>query len=315
MSRARVVGAGVVGLTTALCLAEDGWDVEVVTAEHPLATTSSVAAAFWYPYLAGPEEAVARWGRATAARFADLAADPDVPVVARTVHEWVRASPDDPGWRSSMPDLVAASGAPPEGCVGGWEFTSWVVDMAAYVPWLVARCGDAGITVRLGRVASLEAASEGVDLVADCAGVGARELADDRRLEPVAGQVVLVDAPWVTDVWLDADHPGGATYVVPRGTAVVCGGTASRGVWDREPDPDVAADILRRCDVLVPGLAEAPVLDTRVGLRPARPEVRVHLHRKPAVPVLHHYGHGGAGVTLSWGSAREAADRARVLLG
>jgi D-amino-acid oxidase len=93
-------------------------------------------------------------------------------------------------------------------------------------------------------------------------------------------------------------------YVVPRGTDVVCGGTdqvSDDPAADREPDPKTAEAILERCREVVPELADAPVLGHAVGFRPVRTAVRV----ERADGVLHCYGHGGAGVTLSWGCADE----------
>jgi D-amino-acid oxidase len=58
-----VVGCGVIGLTSAIVLREAGLDARIVTAEFPEATTSSVAAAIWYPYKAYPEDRVLSWGR------------------------------------------------------------------------------------------------------------------------------------------------------------------------------------------------------------------------------------------------------------
>jgi D-amino-acid oxidase len=70
----------------------------------------------------------------------------------------------------------------------------------------------------------------------------------------------------------------------------------------------VATDILARASALVPELAGAAVLGHRVGLRPARERVRLEVERRAeGAPVVHCYGHGGAGVTLSWGCADEVA--------
>ncbi|MDX6421029.1 MAG: hypothetical protein QOG28_5649, partial [Trebonia sp.] len=44
-----VVGAGVVGLTTAISLAEAGLATRIVTAAAPAATTSAAAGAIWGP--------------------------------------------------------------------------------------------------------------------------------------------------------------------------------------------------------------------------------------------------------------------------
>ena len=64
--RVIVVGAGVIGLSCAVRLAEGGYDVAVFARDLPLETTSAVAAAIWYPYLSAPEDRVAAWsGRRT----------------------------------------------------------------------------------------------------------------------------------------------------------------------------------------------------------------------------------------------------------
>src|SRR5258706_3948139 len=53
-----------------------------------------------------------------------------------------------------------------------------------------------------------------------------------------------------------------------------------------------------------------------VGLRPYRPEgFRVEAERIGEKLLVHNYGHGGAGITLSWGTASLAADLARDFLG
>ena len=53
----------------------------------------------------------------------------------------------------------------------------------------------------------------------------------------------------------------------------------------------------------MPGIERARVVAHRVGLRPVRPEVRL----EAAGRVVHCYGQGGAGVTVSWGCADEVA--------
>ncbi|MGZ6671214.1 MAG: FAD-dependent oxidoreductase, partial [Solirubrobacteraceae bacterium] len=71
--RAVVVGAGVVGLTTAVRLREAGVDANVVARDEPSETTSAVAAALWYPYRALPAERVTAWSAQTYAALAALA--------------------------------------------------------------------------------------------------------------------------------------------------------------------------------------------------------------------------------------------------
>jgi D-amino-acid oxidase len=147
-----------------------------------------------------------------------------------------------------------------------------------------------------------------VDAVVLATGLGSRSLLDDQELRPVRGQVVLLEQPGVAEWYLDGTDEQAPVYVVPRRSVVVCGGTALGDRWDTEPDPATTERILHRCAQRVPRLAGARVVDVRVGLRPVRPSVRLGRCdglTRGETPVIACYGHGGAGVTLSWGCAEE----------
>nr|MBO2501390.1 FAD-dependent oxidoreductase [Thermoanaerobacterales bacterium] len=145
-------------------------------------------------------------------------------------------------------------------------------------------------------------------LVVDCAGLGARDLVPDPAVVPVRGQVVVCEQVGLEEWLVDESDERELTYVVPRLDDVVVGGTAEEGVDDRRVDPATVERILARATALVPRLAAARVLRHRVGLRPARPTVRLEAEDRGGRTVVHCYGHGGAGVTLSWGCAVEVAD-------
>jgi D-amino-acid oxidase len=71
-----------------------------------------------------------------------------------------------------------------------------------------------------------------------------------------------------------------------------------------------------RCVHALPSLGRLeidPAQPIRVGLRPCRTR-NVRLEHEPGTRTIHNYGHGGSGVTLSWGCAREVADIADALL-
>jgi D-amino-acid oxidase len=51
----------------------------------------------------------------------------------------------------------------------------------------------------------------------------------------------------------------------------------------------------------------------RVGLRPVRRQ-NIRLEREPGTRIVHNYGHGGSGLTLSWGCAAEVVDSVERLL-
>jgi len=158
-----------------------------------------------------------------------------------------------------------------------------------------------GGAVEHREVASLDELD--ADAVVNCAGLGARELAGDDSLVAVRGQILRVAAPEVREWLLDQSDPQRLVYVVPRVHDVVLGGTAEEGAEDRTPDPATTDAIRARCAAVIPALRHAPVVGVAVGLRPARPAVRLEAEGR----VVHCYGHGGAGVTLAWGCAGEVA--------
>ncbi|WP_278236128.1 FAD-dependent oxidoreductase [Isoptericola sp. AK164] len=294
MADVTVVGAGVMGLTCAVRLLEAGHRVEVLARDLPQDTTSAVSAALWYPYLAFPQDRVTAWSARSFTAFADLAAtDPGSGVRMRAGTEVFTERPAEPWWRDAVPELARTADVPPS-YTDGWTFTAPVIDMPVYLGWLAARVAARGGTIARR---DLTALPDG-DVVVHTSGLGARDLVGDDTVHPVRGQVVVLEQWGLDRWWLDAAGP---TYVVPRLREVVVGGTDDDGAWDREPSPTTAADILERAARLVPAVREARVLRHVVGLRPARPQVRVEREGR----VVHCYGHGGAGLTLSWGCADE----------
>ncbi len=292
--RVVVVGAGVLGLSCALRLLEAGHRVDVLARELPLETTSAVAAALWYPYLAFPQDKVTAWAATSYDVFAGLADDAATGVTMRRGTELLRAKSPDPWWVEAVPALERV--APRAPYRDAWSFVAPVIDMPSYLVWLHSRVLDAGGTVTRMALPHLP---EG-PLVVDCSGLGSRHLADDPTTTPVRGQVVVLEQVGLEEWWLAEDGP---TYVIPRAHDIVVGGTDDAGEWDRTPSPEIADEILRRATGLVPALARTRVLRHKVGLRPVRPEVRL----ERVGDVIHCYGHGGAGVTLSWGCAAEVA--------
>jgi D-amino-acid oxidase len=302
--RVTVVGGGVIGLTCALELARAGHAVQVITADEVEDTTSAVAAAIWFPYRAAPADAVLRWATASLAAFTALSVDPATGVrllPGIVVH---RTEPPDLWWGPAVPGHRPATAEElPPGASAGTRCTLPVVDMGRYLPWLLDVCRAAGVEVVPGRVEMV--ADVPGDAIVVAAGFGSGDLVGDDTGVPVQGQVVRLTDPGLPGWLLDEDNPAGLTYVVPRGDDVVCGGTAVEGATVTTPDPAVEAAVLERVCALVPEMRGAAVLSRAVGLRPGRPTVRLDCTVVDGRPVICCYGHGGAGVTLSWGCAAD----------
>ncbi len=322
-----VIGAGVIGLTTAICLAEAGVSTAIATSEPPQQTTSAVAGAVWGPHLVGLDDRVPRWAGVTLARFDEFSA-PGLGAnaldgIVRSAHG-IAARREDTG---EPPDFAAGAAVSacqpaeiPAGYRSAWRVSAPIVAMPEYLDYLVQRYGRAGgaapFPAKIGTLNDARALAPSARVIVNCTGCGARDLVPDPEVTPVRGQTVVTTNPGITEFFVGiAADPAELTYLFPHGDVVVLGGTEQRGNWSREPDPATAAQILASCIAVRPELRGATVLAHRVGLRPARPSVRLAAELVDGVTFVHNYGHGGAGVTLSWGCAEDAAALALDALG
>ncbi len=306
-----VIGAGVSGLTTAVCLLEAGATVLVRTAAAPVGTTSAVAGAMIGPAFGDEDDPALAWTRVSDRRFRELAHQPGTGVSVRRgrLLSTPALGPGLPPWAPQVPGFAPLAGDElPAGYPDGFRAELPFADMPVYLAWLLARVGELGGRVELRPVTALPDAAEDGRVVVNCSGLGAALLAGDRSVSAVLGQHVIVDCPELQEFV----YEGGATTdwvgVMPHGRRVVLGGISRPGVTNLVPDPEVTAAILRRCRAVVPELGDAPVLGVEVGLRPGRPQPRVDAEDLHGLRVVHNYGHAGNGVMLSWGCAAAATE-------
>ena len=303
-----MVGAGVIGLTSAIRLRRAGFDANIVAALPPSQTVaSSVAGAIWYPYGDSADAPEAAWGRHSQQVFTDAARaglagirllDMRVLSVAREPHPWW-ADPDRGFRRCESPDLIA-------GYQGGFVQQTAVIDVVPHLQYLERTFTDLGGVVEFDIIGSFVELAGADRLVVNCTGVGAGELAADVGVSPVRGQVVRVRSRPIERVTMVDGGPLGYCYVMPHGNESVLGGTRRPGVWDRTASEEVTADILARTARLEPALASAEVVGVKVGLRPGRARVRLEHEAVPGTAgIIHNYGHGGNGWSLSWGCAED----------
>lgn len=311
-----IIGAGVSGLTTALVLVDAGVPastIRLIADTPPVLTTSCCAGAIWGPYLSSYDRRTEEWSRHTLARFRELAAGavPGVQMVYGV--EASRTGTEPPGWAREVQGFTPCTRDElPAGFVSGWRYAVPVIDMPPYLAYLEKRLDEAGIAIQNGHVGSLHELTGTLTgtagAVVNCAGLGARQLVPDTTVRPVRGQLVVVENPGIDTFFAEhTDDVCDLTYLLPQGDHVVLGGSVEEDESDRVADPGVARDILDRCARIEPALRGLTPVEHRVGIRPARPLVRVERDDSHGVPVLHNYGHGGSGVSLSWGCARDIA--------
>lgn len=309
--RVVVIGAGLIGLTCAVRLAEAGYDTQIFARDLPLESYSAADSGLWLPRPAEPAKDVLRWASATLTELTCLTDDPDSGVrLSRGTLLHKAPAALRPWWATELAartELTEIS-RPRAGFGSGWELTVPVADMSDYLPYLAGRLDRAGGSITRMSVPTLPQRG----IVVNATGAAARWLAADPDVVPVRGQIVLMstsaEAP-LSRWWLVEEPEAAPRYVVPSAGRVVVGGTAEVEEWDATLTQYASEAILARCLALEPTLADGIVLGSRVGLRPSRSQIRVEkvsggrgtAHRT----LVHCYGHGDNGLTLSWGCADE----------
>ena len=332
-----VVGAGVIGLSTALHLLErfpGALDLTVVADRFSPDITSDNAGAIIMPpnkatqgpemeQLVSPRNArvthqMEAWGKVTLERLhtiykseenaeAELCLEQGYALLHTPLPDpWYK---DDVfGFRHVKLDSVEASliHAPPN-CVDIWAFSTYIVEPASYMRWLTKKMRTGGVRLVQQKISSFDELSS-YDIIINCTGLGSHELVDDKLLHPVRGQAVLVKSPWLKQ-WLAFSSGDTLIGIYPRPRHVVLGGTAEAGNWSTTPDPQTAKELVHKCQQYFPGLCKAEVVDNWACLRPVRDPIRLDSCEGPGGSLLVHcYGHGGQGVVLSWGCAVDIGD-------
>jgi D-amino-acid oxidase len=354
--RVLVIGAGVSGLTTALCLQEHGFQVTVVAEKFAPATTSVVAAALWQwpPPAIGENNdcqislmRAKKWCMTSYDCFANLANSPETGVFMRPVviyfKQQVKDNPFDLDQMDELrdkvfdfvhtPALIAENQINREiGLKDAYSHLAPTIDMDIYMKWLLDRLKQGNCQVLTRKISGeLKDREEklkkefSVDLIINCAGLGASKLASEADLSPLRGAWIRVcndgkTIPQITKAhWLshnDSSDQQDFIYIVPRGhDRLLLGGLVEPDQWDLNIDLEnyePLQDMYRRCVEFMPALKDAQIDSNdpvRAGLRPFRKQ-SIRLEQERDTCIIHNYGHGGAGVTLSWGCALEVVEMA-----
>jgi D-amino-acid oxidase len=309
--RVAIVGAGISGLTSAVMFAEDGFETSILAEEIGDGTNSAAAAAIWYPYDVGSGAEIVPWALVSYHRFLELTRQPETGVSLTELRVFSRLGPiSPPDWAQSFATRILAKSEIPPAFLSGFSIDVPLIETGKYLEYLADRVTTSGGFITNGmHFNELEEIDPGFDLIINCAGIGARELVPDSDLEPHRGQVAIVqkfDLPYA----VVCDDPP-LMYAIPRSNDCVLGGTNDISN-DRTADPRTTAQIISECERVLLRPAP-PLIRERVGLRPGRSSgVCVATERlRDFRTVIHNYGHGGSGFTLSWGCAQTVLDLAR----
>ncbi|RIK37016.1 MAG: FAD-binding oxidoreductase [Chloroflexi bacterium] len=302
-----IIGSGVIGLTSAVRLLEQGFSVTIYARETPPHTTSDVAAAYWAPGALLGGERMRRWALESLAAFTKLAETPGSGVRFNLLYELST----EPLGVPDLGPLLHTEAVPPGRFPAPWSgfgITVPQIDVPVYMPWLFQQVHILGGQLVQADIRSLAELAGAHRLVVNCTGLGAHMLTGD-DLFPIRGQVIRIrKPPSLPGEMLSAESHNEVTYIIPRSQDCLLGGTYHYGDARIQIDEEIAAGILTRCARFYPVLAEPDIIEHRVGLRPGRRAVRLEVERLgQGISVVHNYGHAALGHTLSWGCAAEVA--------
>ena len=332
MVRVVVLGAGVIGLSSALHLLErfpGELDLTVMAEKFTPNTTSDKSAAIMIQGCspnAGPEividpentKIMEHWNRVTMRRFHSIYKSKEnakVQLCLQNGYFFLESRLPDPWYKDDVfnfrhvdiSSVEAKTLNVPPNCVHIWSFSTYALNPTPYLRWLMDNIQERGATFEKRKISSFDELSS-YDIIINCTGLGSCDLVGDKLMFPVRGEAVLVEAPWIKH-WYNFSGTQTLGYIIPRAENVILGGTAIANSWSETPDINTADKVLRDCQEHFPSLCGAKVVGGWAGLRPLRSPVRLESCAGPSGSLLVHcYGHGGQGVVLSWGCAEAIGD-------
>ncbi|OIW22281.1 FAD dependent oxidoreductase-like protein [Coniochaeta ligniaria NRRL 30616] len=334
-----VIGAGVIGLTAAVRLQEEGYNITVIAKDFPAPseTIDSLASINYTSPWGGAHN---RWipPPLGSAREHDMAVktysrmvalsktNPEAGITFMKGIEYIEAPGPEyaelteqrakelkmPGFR-----LLRADEFPDENVKWGCEYYTWCVNPMVYCAFLLRRLVHRGgkiIKRELREPTEVYAMRElgSVRTVVNASGIGF----GDRDVYPTRGQTCLVAN--VCDATVTRQNRDGSwTFCVPRNFdgGTIVGGTKDVGDWDSQPDANVRETLLDSFAATYPRILDSDegsfkVIRDIVGRRPTRKGgMRLELeYDDQYYSVVHAYGLGGRGYELSWGVAEEVVE-------
>lgn len=300
-----VIGAGISGLSSTYKLMEAGHTVTVFAKQFSPNTTSNKAAAFWFPFHVRNDQRAIDWSNESYGFYKSLANNPATGISIKKLVKMIRneVTPEEPVWLDFLPKgtcrFMHVNELKP-GYGTGYEIDVPLIETQIFLPYLQNLLTQKGVNLIEKEVRSFDELANDFHVVINCSGLGSRELCNDESLVPVRGQVALLEPKEDFKLYIDNES---SMYVVPRKDAIIVGGTYQQQVFEEVTVPSDIENILAKAFDVFPELKSQTVIGNWAGLRPFRDKVM--LEHETGKNIIHNYGHGGSGFTLSFGCAEE----------
>lgn len=299
-----IAGAGISGLSVATVLTEAGYKVKIISSSFSPNITSDRAAAFWFPYHISHQLKCISWCLESYQMYEQLSHFPSSGISMVKLIKVLRSGveEEEPVWKQFMPvgscREIDKNDYPVGDYAACYEILVPLIETQIFLPYLQNKLMENGVTFEERKIEDLHLLAAESRILVNCTGLGSRDLCGDTQLIPVKGQVALLAPVNDMDIFLDNEKP---LYIVPRRDAIIVGGTYEENIFTEMTDENTIEKIIQNAYEVFPSLKNQQLLGSWAGLRPYRREVRVE--REPNTNIIHNYGHGGSGFTLSFGSA------------
>lgn len=300
-----IIGAGISGMSTAFLLMQKKHHITIYAKAFSPNITSNRAAAFWFPYHIRNDRRGIRWCQVSYEYYKKLAEQKDTGISMRQLIKVLRkgVEEEEPIWIDFMPEgacRIMDKAELPENIARGYKVKVPLMETQIFLPYLQQQLSDKGVKFIEKEIKDFSELTNDYDNVINCSALGSRKLCNDESVIPVRGQVGLLSPKNNMSIYLDNEKP---LYIVPRKDAIIVGGTYEERVETEITEPSTIEKILNNAYEVFPELKQQQVIGSWAGLRPYRPEVRVE--HEAGTNIVHNYGHGGSGFTLSFGCAED----------
>jgi len=297
-----IIGAGISGLSTAYTLVNAGYNITVFAKEFSPNLVSNKAAAFWFPYHVRNDVRAKDWCKFSYSFFEQLIANIATGISMVEIIKAVKPNvQDEDNWLNYMPEnsySIVPQNKLPNGYAKAYLAKVPLIETQLFLPWLMQELQLLQTNFIQQNIEDIQSIATKFDVVINCTALGAKQLCNDATLVAVRGQVLLYEPDLINQIFIDNQTP---SYMVPRKDATIVGGTYEEGVDSNSVNENDLKIIQAKAEEILPAIQHKKIIGSWAGVRPFRQTVRLEKEDN----IIHNYGHGGSGYTLSFGCANE----------
>ncbi len=305
-----VIGAGIIGITTAITLLEQKYTVTVISKDKPLETNSDAAVACWHP-PSDRRPILQRLCLESLPKLNELSKLGNSGISWITVLKYMKSTSSfkENPWMKH----VETCGEIPESVIQNALYPYMLMlkvplaDVNLYRPFLLKLFESLGGKLELRKVEKFDELIDHYDAIINCAGWETKYLLDDRRVHPIRGQTVVLEIPesYKNPVSFGIGHLNAYATFRPQSYDCVIGTSYKVNDSKTALSKVEKEDIFAKVTQFLPEIKDFKIKQEKVGLRCGRWDVCIKSEWRAKALLVHCYGHNSSGFSSSWASAEE----------